>query len=185
VTAHRRAHAGGGRDRPRRSTRRCAWLAIVAVLAGALAACGDDLRAAGVGEGGRWTDEHGERVPNGRTRVDGAYPLSIDLRSGPDHCGWNDVLLLDVVWPLGDVVTRHTDQVRQYVWDADSSHRFALAGRPDADATPPSDAADTGYRFDGISLWIAPSDADASVYLRQPDGTFQQWPRSPQPLVCS
>jgi hypothetical protein len=83
------------------------------------------------------------------------------------------------------VTTRDTDQVRQYVWDADSSHRFTLAGRPVVDATPPSDAADTGYRSDGIALWAAPSDADVSLYLRQPDGTFQRWPRSPQPLVCS
>ena len=124
-------------------------------------------------------------MPNGRTRIDGEYPLTLDIKSGPEHCGWTDVVLLDVVWPPGTTVTRYTAQVRQYVWDPDNSHEFVLSGRPERDARPPEDVVDTGYRNSGQSLWIATSDAESFVYLEQPDGTYQRWPRSPTPLVCS
>jgi hypothetical protein len=153
-------------------------LSTLAVLAIALVSCGGDSE-------GTWTDAQGQAVPNGRALVNGEYPLTLDMKKGPGHCDWTDVLLLDVVWPLGAVVTRYTDQVRQYVWDPDNSHGFALDGTPERDAVPPDDAADTAYRFNEKALWIAPSDVDRYVYLRQSDGSFQRWPRSPEPLVCS
>jgi hypothetical protein len=159
--------------------------AAVRLRFGTLAALGIALASCGGGSADHWTDAQGRSVPNGRTLVDGEYPLTLDMKKGSGHCDLTDVLLLDVVWPLGTVVTRYTDHVRQYVWDPDNSHGFALEGTPERDATPPEDAVDTAYRFGEQALWIAPSDAERHVYVRQSDGSYQRWPRSQVPLVCS
>ena len=124
-------------------------------------------------------------MPNGRTRVDGQFPLTIDLEAGPAHCDWTDVRFLDLVWPLGSVVTGYSDGVRQYVWDPGGSHGFALNGTPERDAVPPEDVVDTGYRHDEVELWIAASNAERYVYLRQSDGSFERWPRSDRLNGCA
>jgi hypothetical protein len=146
-----------------------------------LAACACES----TGSNSRWHGPTGQPVPNGRLQVDGEYPLTVDLQSGPAHCDSQDVQLLDLVWPLGQVVTRYTDAVRQYVWDPDWVHHFDLLGTPLRDATPPSDAHKTGYSRGRVRLWVADTDADRYVYLQQSDGTFQRWPRATRPIVCS
>jgi hypothetical protein len=153
-------------------------MSAAAVLCITLAACSGD-------SDDRWRGPDGQRVPNGRTRVDGEFPLTIDVKSGPEHCDWTDVRFLDVVWPLGEVVTGYSAAVRQYVWDPGGAHGFDLRGTPERDAVPPADAVDTGFRRDAVELWIADSDADRYVYLRQSDGSFERWPRSEQLNGCT
>jgi hypothetical protein len=77
-----------------------------------LAACA----AASTGSNNRWNGPTGRPVPNGRLQVDGEYPLTIDVKPGPAHCNWQDVQLLDVVWPLGQVVTRSTAPLTGQRW---------------------------------------------------------------------
>ena len=67
---------------------------------------------------------------------------------------------------------------------ADDDQDFALRGTPAVLERPPGDAVDTGYRLDGVHLWIAPSDADDYVYLERA-GTFERWPRAVHPIGCS
>jgi hypothetical protein len=145
-----------------------------------LAAC-----AGSTASNSRWHGPIGQPVPNGRVLVDGEYPLTIDLQPGPAHCDLQDVQMLDLVWPLGQVVTRYTDAVRQYVWDPESVHHFDLLGTPLRDAMPPFGAHKTGCSRGSVRLWVADTDADRYVYLQQSDGTFQRWPRATRPIVCS
>ena len=136
----------------------------------------------------RWVDTKGNRVPDGQVNVGGEFPLTIGLRSGPSHCDWQNVQFLDVVWPIGEVVTGHSDAIRQairqYVWDPAAAHGFDLAGTLQRDAAPPADATDTGYRHGRVELWFADSDADRYAYLRQSDGSFERWPRSSRLNWC-
>jgi hypothetical protein len=88
-------------------------------------------------------------------------------------------------FPLGTVVTRYTDSVRQYVWDPGSAHQFNLETTPLRGASPPPDAKDTGYHKDDVRLWVADSDSMTAVYLQHPDGTFDRWPRAMRPILCS
>jgi hypothetical protein len=137
------------------------------------------------GDSNLWTDPAGNPVPNGRNRVNGEFPLTLSVQPGAAHCDWQSVLFLDLVWPLGSVVTSYTADVRQYVWDPDATHAFDLQATPARGATPPPDAQDTGYQYHGIQLWIANSDADKQIYLRQPDGSFERWPRATTPILCA
>jgi hypothetical protein len=143
-----------------------------------LAACAGES----MGANSRWHDPTSAERPTASRRRISAHDR---LETGPAHCNWQDVQMLDLVWPLGQVVTRYTDAVRQYVWDPDSVHHFDLLGTPLRDATPPSDARKTGYSRGKIGLWVADTDADRYVYLQQSDGTFQRWPRATRPIVCS
>ena len=138
------------------------------------------------GRDARFVDANGTRVPNGRVEVDGAVPLTVDLSPGPSHCDWESVQFLSVLWPLGGVVTGYySDAIRQYVWDPTGSHGFDLAGLPQRDATPPPDAAFTGYRHGRVELWFADSDANSFAYMRQADGSFERWPRSMRLNGCA
>jgi len=132
-----------------------------------------------------WVGPDGQSVPNGRTLVGSEYPLTIDLKAGPDHCGLQSVQFLDVVFPLGGVVMRYTSDVRQYVWDPDNTQQFRLEATAVRRVALPPDAKDTGYRYGALRLWTADSDSAQQIYLEQPDGSFDRWPRSITPILCS
>lgn len=47
----------------------------------------------------------------------------------------------------------------------------------------PKNARDSGYRQDGVELWIVPGD-DRFIYLVHGDDEVHRWPRDPSPPGC-
>ena len=157
---------------------------ILVALAFVLVSCAHHDTARFGEPGAQWVDASGRAVSNGRVRVDGVYPATIFVERGAAHCEWQDELFLGLAWPLGSAIPVYSDSFRQYVWDPDDSQHFSLRGTADAEAHPPADAVDTGYRLADAHLWIAPSDADDYIYIKR-EGTFQRWPRANRPMGCS
>ena len=145
-------------------------LLLITLGALLLVACTDGHASTTTGD--HWMGPDGRQAPNGRTLVNGEFPLTIDLKAGADHCGWHNVQFLDVVFPVGAVVTRYTQE-------------FRLRATPARMASPPPDARDSGYSRDGLKLWIADSDSAVEVYIQHADGSFDRWPRAVAPILCS
>jgi hypothetical protein len=94
-------------------------------------------------------------------------PVRIDVISqvdGPEHCDWQGADFLTVGRPIG---TSFEDDRRAntYVWDPDDR----LADVDDVDRGQhidirdlPSTAVDTGYRLDGVELWLDDQNRDVA-----------------------
>ncbi len=111
-------------------------------------------------------------------------PHSYEVLSyrGPEHCDWESVVFLSVLWPPGRKVKAGEDidvmDTRQYVRDAKNmlGRRAKHRGELDLDVSMPRDAADTGYHTKGAALWFGPDDGDRFAYLVL-DGRTERWPR--------
>jgi hypothetical protein len=111
----------------------------------------DLFAATGEYPGTRWT-RGGKEVP--------AQDLS--LAQGPTHCQWERALFLGgAVLPVGSSGER--------LWTRDPegvlTHFPRAKQEFEAHAALPADAADTGYRYGVVELWLAPSDDGEYVYL--------------------
>jgi len=109
----------------------------------------------------------------------------LESSAGPEHCGWQSATLMFMGWPPGTDATSSA-QARQYIRDTRGAlvdARF-LQGSFEHDPPLPSDATDTGFRYDGVlKLYLAPSDADKYVYLVAPADS-ERWPRSDPMTLC-
>jgi hypothetical protein len=109
----------------------------------------------------------------------------LESSAGPEHCGWQSATLMSIGWPPGTVATS-SNQARQYIRDTKGAlldSRF-FKGSFAHNPALPSDATDTGFRYDGVlKLYLAPSDADRYVYLVAPADS-ERWPRSDPMTVC-
>jgi hypothetical protein len=104
---------------------------------------------------------------------------------GPGHCEWDEMIFLNVGWPLGTSVdaSGSADTPRQFVRDPSGTGPFGLAGSFEAAAALPPDATYSGYHTGDAQLWFAASDPD-SAYLT--DGTTtERWPRAGRRVGCA
>jgi hypothetical protein len=120
----------------------------------------------------RWTTSQGCDV-----RLD-----VLMTRRGPEHCGWQratDILMGD---PLG--ASHMQGPARVYVRDPDNVMGDPAVARAfEEDTDLPIGARDTGYRQDGVELWMDPTD-DGLVYLVS-EHAVERWPQDPSPAVCA
>jgi hypothetical protein len=110
----------------------------------------------------------------------------LESSAGPEHCGWQSATMMSMGWPPGTVATS-SGRARQYIRDIkgalldDRFFKGSFAHNPGL----PSDATDTGFRYDGVlKLYLAPSDADRYVYLIAPADS-ERWPRSDPMTLCA
>lgn len=98
-------------------------------------------------------------------------------------CGWTQVVLLQLGWPLG---SDHRDTtVRQYVRDpgAEMPSRWNLLDSYEADVQLPNTARRTGYSTEGIQLWLDPATSERHVYAGFAD-RVERWPRADPIVAC-
>lgn len=106
----------------------------------------------------------------------------INVQTGPDHCGWEDGVLLNVAWPLGEEAET-VSETRQYLHDPEGVFETEwMRGDYQGDADVPATAKYTGYRTDFMELWLVPEE-DEAAYLVFADHV-ELWPRAVEPLVC-
>lgn len=98
----------------------------------------------------------------------------VGASTGPDHCGWESAVFLTVGLPLG-TGSRTSHHNRTYVRDSKTvvpGQRRTLA----TSAALSSSAHATGYRLDGVELWLG-ADQTQFAYLVGPGGTdVERWP---------
>lgn len=136
---------------------------------------------------GRWFDRDGTPLRDGLVRgEDGPSPLTLQVSFGPDHCDWQDIVLLDVAWPLGSEVTTFTDDgVRQYARDVDGVLGERLRTTFASGMELPAHTADTGYHRQGNRLLVSEADAEEAVFVVRDNGTVERWPRVTPHALCA
>ncbi|MDP8955914.1 MAG: hypothetical protein M3N24_03015 [Actinomycetota bacterium] len=133
---------------------------------------------------GQWYDRNDRPVPNG----DEGEGLVLDVDTGDGHCDWENVVFMDLAWPVGSVIRGGPNRpnVRQYIRNPGPGH-VPQQGLPEtyvADASLPTDAFDTGFHRGGWHLWISPSQADRYIYVVSEDRT-ERWTRSRGYTICA
>jgi hypothetical protein len=116
-----------------------------------------------------WSDADGRAVPT----------TDITSFPGAEHCDWQDITWLR----LG----QDTDVDRafdSYVSGYDEGFGDALSTEPDASASLPEDAVDTGWQRDGREVWLG--DDPRAAYLVSVDdpSDVQLWPAASQRIGC-
>jgi len=109
-------------------------------------------------------------------------PEELGTIAGPSHCGWESATFLNIGWPPG-THSGSAAQARQYIRDPKAVTPTKLRDLLDLHATLPSDATATGYVYQGIAVYLSPSDQDRAVYVV---GTrsVERWPRSDPMTLC-
>jgi hypothetical protein len=127
---------------------------------------------------GTWYDQAGKPLPNDE-------PFVMAVWRGAEHCGWEDVLFLQLSWPLGvELPDPIDDQSYQFVrWSGDDFDPSNFATTFDADATLPAAAHDTGYQRKGWHLWVADKRIKQAVWLLR-GHVVERWPASAYPIAC-
>ena len=110
-------------------------------------------------------------------------PEELGTIAGPRHCGWQSATFLNIGWPPG-TQSSTAAQARQYIRDPNGVTPTKLRDSFELHATLPSDARATGYIFEGISIYLSPSDQDSAAYVV---GTrsVERWPRSDPMTLCA
>jgi hypothetical protein len=124
--------------------------------------------------------------PGAAWTKDGHSVASADLEAsaGPSHCGWDSLTFLYIGWPLGTHSISAAPE-REYIRDPRRTlHTQTLAGTWARNPTLPADARDTGYRYDVLKLYLAPSDENSYAYLVAPADS-ERWPRSDPETLCA
>ena len=111
--------------------------------------------------------------------VDGQELNSI---AGPDHCEWQSAVVMHLGWPLG-TVSRTSAEIHQFIRDPKGAIDPGLRDRLAIAVPLPGDAADTGYRYGDLELWLAPSVPDAA-FLKVGDDV-ERWPRADPVIACA
>lgn len=103
--------------------------------------------------------------------------------AGPAHCGWQAATIMHLPWPVG-TTPASSAAAREYVRDPTRvMPQGNLRGSLDLHATLPADAVATGYRYETVEVYVAPSD-EWSVYLVGPNAV-ERWPRSEPMTLCA
>ena len=119
--------------------------------------------------GVQWYDPDGEPVPD--------KSETINAISGPEHCDWEDGVILHFRWPEAD------SELRQYFRDPDGVFpQSGLRASFDDDVELPASAEDTEYRTEFMELWLDSRD-DSSAFLVFADHT-ERWPRG-EDIACA
>jgi hypothetical protein len=130
---------------------------------------------------GTWQDASGRRLPDGTRGPD--FPLIVHTIRGSAHCDWQDVIFLDLAWPLG---TTHsgavTEEIRQYVRDPAGKFATHVLDPYDGSVSLPPKAVPTGFTRFGNKLFIDP---DGAAYVQRPSGTVERWGRSFSLIACA
>ena len=125
--------------------------------------------------GSQWYGPDGEPVPK-KSEI-------INAITGPDHCDWENGVMMHVGWPPGHAAADSSES-RQFIRDPKRVFpQKNLAGTFDGDAELPRAAEDTGYRTDFMKLWLDPKDGSAA-YLVFADHT-ERWPRATDIIACA
>ena len=106
----------------------------------------------------------------------------IVTRRGPEHCGWQAILIIALGWPLGREM-RNEETTREYVRDQDGLASNALTGPFEPTADLPSDAVFTGLVSGSAQLWFSASDQDRYAYIVT-GSSVERWARAPELLAC-
>jgi hypothetical protein len=123
--------------------------------------------------GSQWYDPDGRPVP----KESGV----INAITGPDHCDWEDGVMLHLGWPPGHDAADASES-KQYFRDPERVFpQGSLVGRFDGDVELPEPAEDTGYRTEFMELWLEPEDHSAA-YLVFANHT-ERWPRG-KDIAC-
>ena len=122
-------------------------------------------------------------MPDGRV-VNGSISFAMVLNRVCDG-GSGSPWVLEIAWPPGTMVRTRSDPsvVRQYLSPPTDAGSPALLGEPAKNTQPPSDVAFTGYRHGRKELWVAPSDDETYVYIKQ-GNAFERWARSAALFAC-
>ncbi len=124
-----------------------------------------------------WTTTNGEQVPDGTIRT----------LTGAEHCEWESSTVLHIGMPLGAVMESGAD-VHQYISDPEGvylhpgfARSFKTTFNPNA--TLPSDAKFSGFKRDGVELWISDSELDSAIYMVS-DSATERWPKADPRIFC-
>jgi hypothetical protein len=109
--------------------------------------------------------------------------LVIQSYRGASHCGWQDVIFLDLGWPLGSRASGGNG--RMYVRDPGRVLVDEWVGEYEPKARLPEDARSTGYASDLGELWLSAGDADSVAYVVSAHGKHvEAWPRTKGLVGC-
>jgi hypothetical protein len=112
-------------------------------------------------------------------RTDDGCEVRLDyvlLRTGGCFEGVDDLL---VGWPIGEPHAKPHDY---RIFLRDPNGTTPNEARLDADASIPTEARDSGLRWDGYSLWFSPED-DSAVWLMGRDHV-ERWPLQEPVFGC-
>lgn len=107
----------------------------------------------------------------------------INLFRGPEHCDWQDAMMLHVGWPIGS--DRSGQNLRQYVRDPNGvlPDDRKLADYLERAELPPT-AQYSGYHTGTAEIWTDPATEDQLLYVVGPD-RVERWPRTDPPILCA
>jgi hypothetical protein len=134
---------------------------------------------------GVWTGPNGAPAERGESRD---RTFEVASRPMPDHCDWQDAIILQVAWPLGSTsAIGDSTEVRGFIRDPEGvlpDVPGAFRGELDLQAELPEGARRTGYRLDEVELWFGPDDGKEYAYLKRGDDV-ERWPREFEPIGCA
>lgn len=138
---------------------------------------------------GIWNGPSGEPAERGASQ-DRTFELST-MRM-PDHCDWQEAVVLQVAWPLGTTYANGPDapdapDVREFMRDPQGvlPHRpGAYRSKLDLDSDLPEDATPNGYSIGGVELWFGPDGGEEFAYLVRA-GRSERWPREYEEVACA
>jgi hypothetical protein len=107
----------------------------------------------------------------------------ISLIARPEHCGFSNITLLTVGWPLGRAAVTDKD-ARQYVRDPGNAFADKTLATFLPSAALPEDAIFSGYRYGEDELWVSPETIDTAVDIVR-NGVVEQWPRARELFACA
>lgn len=142
----------------------------------------------GLGDPGSVLVEFVDSVLAGRKRLwsgpEETLPTDdIVMYRGPEHCDWEQVVFLNLGWPLGESARSDPPaQVRQFARDPAGRLGPALTGEFRSRVALPADATDTGYYTGGVHLWLAASDP-TGAYLTDGE-SVERWARTTHSVAC-
>lgn len=135
---------------------------------------------------GIWNGPNGEPAERGASRN---RTFEVATMRMPDHCDWQEAVVLQVVWPLGTTYAIGPDapEVREFVRDPNGvlpDVPGAYLSELDLEAELPDDARPTGYSMDGVELWFGPDKGEEYAYLVRGQRT-ERWPREYKEVACA
>lgn len=132
---------------------------------------------------GPWYDVDGRPLPS-------EEPFVLRVWQGSAHCDWQDVLVLELAWPIGSEIKRPTptdDRYHAFVRLPKENDERESGFRPtttfDPTATLPDNAYYAGYQREGWRLWVSDERIDQAVWLVRKN-RVERWPAVDYPPLC-
>jgi hypothetical protein len=76
-------------------------------------------------------------------------------------------------------------ETRQYIRDPSDTVPVELQTILDTNVELPDGASPTGYRADGVELWLGFDGGDDAIYVAFDDDHVERWPRSAEVIACA